>query len=297
MTDMTPGSPEWCRRVTASKVAAILGQSPWDSTYSVWCLMAGRIPPSAETPAMRRGNMLEDAILNWWLADHPAAIELARQPLCTLPGEEHWAAATPDMIVYADRATALTTSDIEIVDAKTAADRGHWGYTPDAVPAYYVASSMWQLAMRPDAQRVRLAVLFGQPFDLREYVVERDDELCGALIDVCRAFWTSVSEGAPPPLDDTVATYDAIRMSHTEIDRDVDVSITRDLADRWLSTRAVLERAETEHRAATTQLLDAMGKARRALCDDQIVARRQPHASGSVSLVRVAALPETGDTP
>ncbi len=29
MGSLTPGSPEWCRTVTASKVAAILGHSPF----------------------------------------------------------------------------------------------------------------------------------------------------------------------------------------------------------------------------------------------------------------------------
>ena len=90
-TAFAPGSPEWARLVTASKVAGILGISPWDSQYKVWCVMAGLIPPDPENEAMRRGNMLEDAILNWWLADHPAAIELGRQVTCQIP-DEPWAA-------------------------------------------------------------------------------------------------------------------------------------------------------------------------------------------------------------
>ena len=284
-TAFKPGSPEWARLVTASKVAGILSISPWDSQYKVWCVMAGLIPPDPENEAMRRGNMLEDAVLNWWLADNPDAIELGRQVTCQIP-DEPWAAATPDMIV-------TSGGDTEIVDAKTASDDEGWGRPgTDEAPKYYIASSMWQLAMHPEAARVRLAVLFGRPFALREYVIERDDELCGALIDHCRAFHATVVSGVMPPLDDSVATYEAVRAQHPDIDRDLDVQITEAQASDWLASKAAIESADRWHRGATTVLLDQMGKARRAMCDGLVIARRQPHASGSVSLVRVAPLPQ-----
>lgn len=284
-TAFKPGSPEWARLVTASKVAGILSISPWDSQYKVWCVMAGLIPPDPENEAMRRGNMLEDAVLNWWLADNPDAIELGRQVTCQIP-DEPWAAATPDMIV-------TSGGDTEIVDAKTASDDEGWGRPgTDEAPKYYIASSMWQLAMHPEAARVRLAVLFGRPFTMREYVIERDDELCGALIDHCRAFHATVVSGVMPPLDDSVATYEAVRDQHPDIDRDLDVQITEAQAADWLASKAAVETADRWHRGATTVLLDQMGKARRALCDGSVIARRQPHASGSVSLVRVAPLPQ-----
>lgn len=284
-TAFKPGSPEWARLVTASKVAGILSISPWDSQYKVWCVMAGLIPPDPENEAMRRGNMLEDAVLNWWLADNPDAIELGRQVTCQIP-DEPWAAATPDMIV-------TSGGDTEIVDAKTASDDEGWGRPgTDEAPKYYIASSMWQLAMHPEAARVRLAVLFGRPFTMREYVIERDDELCGALIDHCRAFHATVVSGVMPPLDDSVATYEAVRAQHPDIDRDLDVQITEAQAADWLASKAAVETADRWHRGATTVLLDQMGKARRAMCDGLVIARRQPHASGSVSLVRVAPLPQ-----
>lgn len=286
-TAFRPGSPEWARLVTASKVAGILSISPWDSQYKVWCVMAGLIPPDPENEAMRRGNMLEDAVLNWWLADNPDAIELGRQVTCQISGpDEPWAAATPDMIV-------TSGGDTEIVDAKTASDDEGWGRPgTDEAPKYYIASSMWQLAMHPEAARVRLAVLFGRPFTMREYVIERDDELCGALIDHCRAFHATVVSGVMPPLDDSVATYEAVRAQHPDIDRDLDVQITEAQASDWLASKAAIESADRWHRGATTVLLDQMGKARRAMCDGSVIARRQPHASGSVSLVRVAPLPQ-----
>ena len=39
----TPGSDEWLRRVTASKVPAILGVSRFKSQYTLWHEMAGLV--------------------------------------------------------------------------------------------------------------------------------------------------------------------------------------------------------------------------------------------------------------
>ena len=285
-TAFKPGSPEWARLVTASKVAGILSISPWDSQYKVWCVMAGLIPPDPENEAMRRGNMLEDAVLNWWLADNPDAIELGRQVTCQIP-DEPWAAATPDMIV-------TSGGDTEIVDAKTASDDEGWGRPgTDEAPKYYIASSMWQLAMHPEAARVRLAVLFGRPFTMREYVIERDDELCGALIDRAREFHLSLAADEPPPLSGMACEYDAIRKAHPEIDRGETATIPADLAAEYVTAY----RATKALPAIQAAVLDAMGRAQYADDPDgNRIARRQPSKGDAVTLYFAARTPATEET-
>ena len=275
MTTPVPGTAEWAAKVTASKVAAILGLSPFDSPFSVWQLMAGNTPPATETRPMQRGNMLENAVLDWWLVDHPEHVEIERQRWYPL-GE--WAGATPDMDVTGP------TGDREGVDAKTIRDDEEWADEP---PAYYLASSMFQMACAPEMKRIHLAVLFGRPFDLRTYTIERDDALIAQIVAQCRDFYDTVRMGTPPDLDDTVATYEAVKALHPDIDADLDVEIPRDLAHDYVTASLALKDAETADRAARTRLLDAMGRARRATCDGAKVARRQPNRSG-VSLVRVA---------
>lgn len=275
MTAPTPGTPEWAAKVTASKVAAILGISPFESQYSVWQLMAGNIPPATENRHMQRGNMLEDAVLDWWLIDHPEHTEVARQRWYPLEG---WAGATPDMDV------AGPSGDLELVDAKTIGTDDEWG---DEAPAHYLASSMWQLACAPEAQRVHLAVLFGRPFDLRTYTVERDDDLIASIVARCSDFYATLAQAMPPDLDDTVATYEAVRAMHPDIDRDLDVEVDRALAHEYVDSRLALKDAEARELAAKTRLLDAMGKARIATCDGAKVARRQPRGE-HVSLVCTA---------
>lgn len=270
-----PGTPEWARLVTASKVAGILGLSPWDSPYSTWCVMKGIIPVAGENRHMQRGNMLENAVLDWWLVDHPEHTEKARQVWSPL---FDWGGATPDLHVTGPGGA------LELVDAKTTSSDDGW---QDGPPPYYLASSLWQLVCEPDAERVHLAVLFGKPFDLRTYTVERDEEVMAAIVARCKEFHDSLASDTPPDLDDHVATYEAIRAQHPDIDRDLSVEIDRATAHEYVTADLAVKAAEARARAAKARLLDLMGKARLSTLDGATVARRQPNRD-AVNLVRVA---------
>jgi predicted phage-related endonuclease len=278
---MKPGSPEWTRLVTASKVSAILGLSPWDSPRTMWHVMRGDIDGQKDTDATRRGHYLESGVVDWWLDQHGRPGEWAEQ---SLNRYEDWGAATPDLVGDDDG-----HGNEYVLDAKTAATDDDWG-TPgtDEAPAYYVAQSMWQLACRPQASVAYIAVLFGRPrLGFAEYVIERDDALIADIVARCRAFYDSLASDVPPPLSDNVAEYDAIRKVHVDIDRDAEVILPDELADRYLTDLAHAARADS----TKAHVLDAMGTARIAKrADGLTIARRQPKGD-AVTLARVAALP------
>lgn len=275
MTAPAIGSPEWSRLVTASKVAAILGLSPWESQFSIWHLMKGNIPPAPESRPMRRGTMLENACLDWWLADNPGHTETGRQVWRPL---FDWGGATPDMDVIDE------TGDLILVDAKTTSSDDEWR---DGIPAYYLASSLWQLACTPEAKRVHLAVLFGRPFDLFTFTIERDEDRMAGLVQACKDFYDTLAADDAPPLDEHPATYEAVRALHPDIDRDLTVELAHNLAHEYVAASNAAKAAADRERAAKTTLLDAMGRARLATFDGTTVARRQPRGD-AVSLVRVA---------
>jgi hypothetical protein len=93
---LTPGSPEWCRRVSPSKAAAILGISPWDSQRAMWHKMRAEIPWDEETEAMERGTLCEPAVLAWWRKHHEHT-DWREQVTLTI-GD--WCVATPDAIAH-----------------------------------------------------------------------------------------------------------------------------------------------------------------------------------------------------
>lgn len=275
--DYTPGSDAWLRLVTASKVAAILGLSPWESPRSMWHRMRGELP-DVDTAYKARGRYLEDGVTSWWLDQHSIDDWQAQQTF-TL-GD--WALATPDGVGIDEHGNIL------VFDAKTAARDDDWGRPgTDQVPPYYAAQAQWQMHVS-GAQVGYIAVLTSR-LRFAEYVLPYEPGLAAGIERVCRAFYDSLAADVPPALDDSPATFEAIRALHPDIDRDLDVEIDRDTAARWLASRDLLDGAEAEHRRATTVLLDQMGRARRATHSGLTVARRQPNRSG-VSLVRVAAL-------
>lgn len=282
MSDLTPGSPEWLRIVTASKVAAILGLSPWDSPRSLWHRMRGDLPREEQTAAMSRGHYLEPAILAWWRDQHGVVVqdEYAEQMTYRL-GE--WAAATPDAVAL------HPTHGLVLVEAKSTSVE--WD---NELPAYYLTQVLFQLAVS-GLTRCYIPVI-GPRLTFAEYVVDVADyaEDVPLIMARCRAFYDSLSADVPPDLDDTVATYDAVRKVHPDIERGAEVELTK--AQAWSLVRhtASSKVIEADLRLARSTVLDALGRAQYATHDGQRIARRQASKHG-VSLVVTAS--SIGDTP
>lgn len=275
MNGPKPGTREHARLVTASKAAAILGISPWESPYSLWHLMAGNTDPTPSNRAQRRGQYLEPAILAWWRDQHPEHAAYREQVWTAF---EDWAGCTTDAECDLD---GLHT----VVEAKSAVSFDDWG-TPgtDQIPDYYLAQVLFQLAVT-GAGQCRVAV-FGGRLEFREYVVDADPGEQARLLGACRRFYDSLAGGVPPELDRSVATYDSVRSLHPGIDG-TDVVVDVVTAGSYVDAVAAAADAAEAERFAKSVLLDAMGDARRAVCGDVVVARRQPNGRG-VSLVRVA---------
>lgn len=272
---LTPGSPEWTKRVTASKVAAILGRSPFSSPRATWHLMHGDLPTWDGNDATRRGQFLEDGVLAWWRHRHDITdpAEWTEQPTYTL-GD--WAAATPDLVSH----IAETNHENVLVDAKTTSDF-EWA----EVPVHYYAQALWAMHVS-GIHEFRFAVLHGG-LRFEEYVVEYDADLAAGIEAKCREFYDSLTADEPPPLDDTTYTYEAIRKVHPDIDRgesvELDYATAYDLAFECESLKV----REARARLAKSTVIDAMGRAQYATHNGVKIARRQP-GKGGVSFVVLA---------
>lgn len=277
---MSIGSPEWLRVVTASKVAAILGLSPWDSPRSMWHRMHGDLPPEPEQEHQSRGHYLEPAILAWWQDRYPDALSgWVVQPSFGLDG---WAAATPDAACALDDEPAL-------VEAKSAATADDWGDPgTDEIPLYYAVQAMFQMHIS-GIHRTYMPVLFGKPrLGFAEYVIDYDPAMGATLEARCRAFYDSLAADEPPELDNTTATYDAIRKVHPEIDAKVEVEIGTDLATEFVTALREADTWEATARHARSRVIEAMGRAQYAVHQGERIARRQRNKSG-VSFVPLHA--------
>lgn len=271
---MIAGDAEWTKLITASKVAAILGVSPWDSPRSVWHEMRGDIERGPQTEVMSRGHYLEPAILAWWRdryeIGHDEGREYQLQPEYRLG---NWAAATPDMVA------CHPDHDNVLVEAKSAAYDSDWGTEgTDEIPAYYLAQCYWQMHVS-GIRRCYVPIITSR-LRFAEYVVDYDPDIGTDLERRMREFYDSLSSDVPPDLDDSVATFETLRRLHPDIDPDLTVEVTEAEAVELLTAKSDLDWAEARDRKARAAVLDRMGKARFAVCNGIKVARRQRNKSG-----------------
>jgi putative phage-type endonuclease len=277
---MRPGSAEWVTKITASKVAAIVGVSPdnWESRRSLWLKMRGDIPwdDGRNMAEKSRGHYLENGIIDWWADRHPELTVIERQVQVSDP-RLPWAAATPDAMGSGDGV------DPVFMDAKTSRNDAEWGQPgTDEVPDYYRVQVMW--AMHLSGVRVAHIALLTQFLDLREYVIPYDPFVGADLEARCAEFLASLDDPAAiPAVDGSPATLRAEMRRHASIDPDDTVELDRALAADFVDIKA----REAEIRAVQVRVREAMGTARLAVVGDVVVARRQSNGRG-VSLMPVA---------
>lgn len=283
-----PGTAEWLGKVTASKAAAILGASPYESPYSMWHLMKGLVEKPPQTKAQGRGHYLESGVLAWWRDQHPEYRFVDDHPHVTRD-ELPWASATPDLIAYGENDTVL-------VEAKTAADAEDWEKWgdpgTDEIPVHYLAQCFWQLALS-GAARVYVPVL-GPYLNFYEFVVEADAGIQTDLLSQCEVFYRSLDSDDAPPLDGHVATLDTLKRRHPDITRGESADIDTAAALEWVEAKAALKATEAREKAARAVVLDQMGTAQYLNAGGVRVARRQ--ASGKGVALYATATPTDLDT-
>jgi predicted phage-related endonuclease len=280
--DLTPGSSAWGRLVSGSKVAAMLGVSPWSSPLATWLEMKGQVPRDGDggTEAKRRGHFLEPAILAWWRDRHPNLLSYEEQPTNWF---EDWGIATLDALAM--------TEDYEwvIAEAKSTSSWDGWGKEgTDEVPLYYLAQVLWQMACTPQAERAYVAAI-GPFLDFREYVIERDDEKIEDLVRKVRAFKESLEGDDPPELDGHPATLKAVSRLHLGVVKKEVATIPDADAREYVEAEAALEAAQERQRTIKSKLLQASGKAQYIDSESGVrVARRQQKQDYAPFLVQVA---------
>ena len=280
---LTPGSTEWLRTMSASKVGAVMGTSPYDSPFSLWHRMAGDLGQQEQTAVMSRGHYLEPGILAWFADQHPDFLTV-KGGCWSHWNNELWT-ASPDGITH-----RIDSDDWSVLEVKTAADDLGWGRAgTDEVPPGYRDQCLWQMLV-VGVERCHVAVLL--PFlEFREYVIDWHDERIGEIVHAVELFMDSLHTGQQPPLDDHAATYVALRGMHPEIDP-IDVALDLDTAREFCQAKAMSKYAKSREQGAVNAVADAMGTARRALYAGDVIATRTSRGDGVPYVKAAASLPD-----
>lgn len=295
--DLQPGSPEWLQLMTASKVAAVLGLSPWESRFSLYYRMAGQLDAKPENDQTRRGHYLEDAVVAW-LADQYPDLRFGRTGTWVNKARP-WQCCTPDRLARV-RGTRKVVGATEV---KTAADYEEWGRDgSDDIPAYYRAQAVWQMDCLGLSACYVAALLPRLQF--RGYVIHFDQGEADWIRSEVQAFLDSLPGGPAeeaPDIDAHDETYVAIRQLHPDIvDRQAEIPL--DLARPYCASVLALRAAETEHQLRRSELADRMGDAKKAVVrigpepgDVLPIAGRQSQAGRTPFVKAVQNVPDLSD--
>jgi putative phage-type endonuclease len=274
-TPLVPGSAEWLSRMSASKIAAVVGLSPYQSRYSLWMRMAGLVPQEAQSDEMARGHYLEPGLAAWFADQHP------EWTVSTTGTFRH--ATEPWMVGSPDRLGTLPNGHMVLVQCKTAGDQEHYGDAlSDDLPLGYRAQAMWEMLVT-GLRTCHFAVLL--PYlEFREFVVEYVEAEAAYLRSEARKFLDSIAAGVRPDLDGHKATYEVVKQLHPDID-DVKVDVPAELAVAYVESVAACKAAEAAKRKASALLVEEMGSAKAAYHGGVCVARRQCKGDGPPFLV------------
>jgi putative phage-type endonuclease len=267
---LDPGSEAWLREMTASKVPAVLGLSPWESRFSLWYRMAGLVPAQDETAAMARGNYLEDAVARWVADQHRLVI---CEGLTWRNKARPWQVASPDRRVL-DMSRPIGQGTVAVVEVKTAADWEPWGRDgTDEVPVYYRAQAVWQCDTL-GVDTAFMGVLLPR-LELRSYVVHPAPGEAEFIREECRAFMDSLAAGQPPDLDHHKETYATLRSLHPRIGGG-EVEVSEAQAAAFASALLCLRAAEDNWNLERSRMAQVMGDAKSAAVEGRVIANRQP---------------------
>lgn len=263
--------------VTASEVAAVLGQSPYDSPFSLWWRKQDNWPAAADRDLqrMRIGRKLESVIGELWAEAHPEAALF--RPGAALWGHwlHTWLAATPDYFGVFDRGDAITA---EPVECKSDEGGDGWGCAgTDEIPFHHLCQLITQ-CMVIGADRGHLIRLAGKRVTEYTVLVENHQRLVEDIAAASASFHTSLTLGIAPDVDGHQATTQTLQTMYGHVEKDAVAYVPDELADVYEEAYATVKAWETRRDEAVNRIRELMGKANaqygvRASSGERIVTR------------------------
>jgi len=193
-----PDSPEWHearKGISGSDIGAILGVSPFKSTYTLWAekrgLVSDHIEPSIP---MRMGTLFEPAIRQLFSEQHPS-FEVMETGTWTSNVNGDWKANPDGLIRYMD-------GDLGILEIKHTSQ--YWS----ELPRTYFEQLHWYLDVLALPFGIVAAVTGGR---YTEFTVEYDKAHAEEVRERVAGFQRLVATNTEPDWDGTTSTYETVR--------------------------------------------------------------------------------------
>lgn len=236
--------------ITGSRIAAIMGVSPFDTPLSVYLEMTGQSQPKEQTDSMYFGSVLEDFI--GWEFTNRTGLEIQKfNAILQHPVYEKFLANT-DFEVLAEESAILECKNVGEYMGK------EW---KDNAPIYYRMQGQWYLGVTGLKTVYFAALIGGNKFIIHKY--NRDEKLIEEMYEKANDFWYCHIEPQIPPeaIEGDSATLKSFYPQHEsgkviELD-DSEMS----LAGNLFNSKVAFEQAKDNYEFAKVKIQERMGDA------------------------------------
>jgi len=196
--------------VTASTAGALLGEHEYMTAFELWALKSGLLAEDpTETPAMRRGRLLEDDALQMLAEDRPMwRVEAGGNEYLRAPAAR--IGCTPDAYAIDPERAGRG-----VVQVKTTSDlifRRKWKDEDGGVrlPLWIAVQAIVEAKLTGASWACVALLVVGYGLDLHVIEIPLHAGIWDRLVDEAGAFWDRVESGEPPAADyardgDTIA--------------------------------------------------------------------------------------------
>lgn len=261
--------------IGGSDIAAIVGNSPWKGPYQVWLEKTRQITaPDLTSEAVEMGRVLEPVVADLYVRRMAEAGDVGLGVRTVIgddgtPGGAVLDPARPWRGGSVDRIVTRNGKDDRILEVKTSRYGDGFGTPGTAeVPDHYVIQQAWyqglpQYDSLPDPTDLAL-LKGGQEFSV--YVLPRDRELEGILIDAGEKFWKDhVLARVAPPVDGMPFTDEYLRTKFPRVEQPMlmasAVPQANELMECLRFIREERKAKEHEEEVLKQKLMDLIGPA------------------------------------
>lgn len=264
------------RGLGGTDIAAILGASPWRTEWHVWASKRGVELDESVGEAAMWGRRLEQAVADWWEDANDGFVRRFDEAIWWSESHPFAFASLDGLVVTFERgAERRPPRVLAIYEGKVSSGRDwhKWGQDGDVaaagtVPEHYRIQCHWYMAVT-GLPRAYIACLF-RGTEGRSFVVERDDELCAAMLKLAGEWWQRhIIDGEEPQADASKACAQALTRTH-EPDPDQTIGVAPELAaamEDHQSARDDAKRARERVAAAANRIRQLMGSATAAVAE------------------------------
>lgn len=264
------------KRVTSSRIAAIVGVDKYRGPHGVWRDMMG-LEGSEGTRATRRGIYLEEPVMG--MASEDIGMPFYKPDFRVHP-EHDWAGDSMDYVLHS--VGDLTPKHgAEVKTCAVGVSKQYGAEGTEDVPEQVMIQCQWHLLHWPEVPDIVCPMLGGYDLDVKLYWVQRDEEMAELLLEAGEKFWRDhIKGGKEPPADRFDNTKDWLNENLKANDAEImDVSpemrallVRRmDVADRIKAVEANMKPLTEMKGELNNQIRQLMGTAKRAVSDEYSV--------------------------